>query len=103
MSRAAFWRLTGEFHERSITADAPGPKPRANHRVESPLFVREMDGQLHVYAAVLISGTVTPLSQTSKAAASGPLSVNLLAAVQPFALNIRQDRVCADRSEGSGR
>ena len=61
MSRTAFWRLTAEFHERSITADAPGPKPRANHRVQSPLFVREMDGQLHAYAAVLINGTAASI------------------------------------------
>ena len=26
LSRIAFWRLTAEFHERSITADRPGPK-----------------------------------------------------------------------------
>ncbi len=29
LSRIAFWQLTAEFHERSITADSPSPKQHA--------------------------------------------------------------------------
>ena len=32
LSRIAFWRLTAEFHEQSITADDVSPKPRKRRR-----------------------------------------------------------------------
>ena len=32
LSRIAFWRLTAEFHEQSITADGVAPKPRKRRR-----------------------------------------------------------------------
>ena len=32
LSRIAFWRLTAEFHERSIIADGVAPKPRKRRR-----------------------------------------------------------------------
>jgi hypothetical protein len=32
LSRIAFWRVTAEFHEQSITADDVSPKPRKRRR-----------------------------------------------------------------------